>query len=668
MICVDPPSWDGQEGTAGQRALPRRHRAGVGRPAAGPAATATTPGRPTATRPRGSRRPDRGRAADASLRPAAGAAGYHRPGALRGRERSTPRRRGRGRLVQRRRLRALARRGRTARAHLPAARRLRRRRHGRRSTPPRRRSTSPTRSAGSTRSRSRPAPSGPGWPVRVFGDYRRELVWGALALVDGSVYVPTAAYCDSSEPRRRLPRRRREPARSPLDGGAGRPRRRRRAVGLGRRRVRPERRRALRGHLGCVPGGSNTGDGFTETAGYGDRLVQLGEDLSVEDSSHPADLPDRQDLDFVGSPVALDRTGCGGLVVAADKDDVVYAWHRGKLGRRPGLGAAARDVRPEQPAALAARLARVARVAVRGHGQRARPDPDRRRLLAARRVAASRSARAPRTARRRSRATRSGSPSTATNVLDGYDARTGERVAEVPLGGTTLEAPTIVDHRLVVGTFTGLVEGFSLGKANAPGDGPKPGAAAAESSWVDARHGWQSRASGRLRDRRRRQVVAPDLRRAGRSTVARLSRTRRDRRRPRPGPLHVHDAQALDRPTAAGRGARRRRSATSSWAAPASSTGGSGARCTCSPRSRSRAGGRVLEAGGVALRRRDRRRGRDPGRDRRARLEPRPRPGLGHGPARGRRCTARPRRRSTLPATRAAARDADRRRAGRSSR
>ena len=38
----------------------------------------------------------------------------------------------------------------------------------------------------------------PGWPVRVFSDYRRELAWGALALVDGSVYVPTAAYCDSS--------------------------------------------------------------------------------------------------------------------------------------------------------------------------------------------------------------------------------------------------------------------------------------------------------------------------------------------------------------------------------------------------------------------------------------------------------------------------------------
>ena len=38
----------------------------------------------------------------------------------------------------------------------------------------------------------------PGWPVKVFTDDRRELNWGALSLVDGSVYVPTASYCDTA--------------------------------------------------------------------------------------------------------------------------------------------------------------------------------------------------------------------------------------------------------------------------------------------------------------------------------------------------------------------------------------------------------------------------------------------------------------------------------------
>ena len=36
-----------------------------------------------------------------------------------------------------------------------------------------------------------------GWPVQVFTDDRSELDWGALTLADGSVYVPTASYCDT---------------------------------------------------------------------------------------------------------------------------------------------------------------------------------------------------------------------------------------------------------------------------------------------------------------------------------------------------------------------------------------------------------------------------------------------------------------------------------------
>jgi hypothetical protein len=35
-----------------------------------------------------------------------------------------------------------------------------------------------------------------GWPVAVYSDFRRELVWGALTLVDGSIYLGTGSYCD----------------------------------------------------------------------------------------------------------------------------------------------------------------------------------------------------------------------------------------------------------------------------------------------------------------------------------------------------------------------------------------------------------------------------------------------------------------------------------------
>ena len=35
-----------------------------------------------------------------------------------------------------------------------------------------------------------------GWPVRLYTDYRRELVWGAMTLVNGSIYLGTGSYCD----------------------------------------------------------------------------------------------------------------------------------------------------------------------------------------------------------------------------------------------------------------------------------------------------------------------------------------------------------------------------------------------------------------------------------------------------------------------------------------
>src|SRR5262249_18023729 len=35
-----------------------------------------------------------------------------------------------------------------------------------------------------------------GWPVQLYSDPSAELVWGALALIHGSVYVGTGSYCD----------------------------------------------------------------------------------------------------------------------------------------------------------------------------------------------------------------------------------------------------------------------------------------------------------------------------------------------------------------------------------------------------------------------------------------------------------------------------------------
>jgi hypothetical protein len=315
-----------------------------------------------------------------------------------------------------------------------------------------------------------------GWPVRVFSDFRRELDWGALTIADGAVYVPTAAYCDSSSLGGvfRVDTASQQVTRwiaVPNDeGGGGGP------WGWGGLAYDSETDHLYAATSGAFAGGSNTGDDYTEAAGYGDSLVELEPDLSVAASSHPSDLPDRQDLDFVGSPVVVERPGCGKLVVAADKDDVVYAWRADGVAGGPLWALRLEDYdisdplltnlawAPSTNSLYAVTGTAFDRIAVGGD---CAPKLDWTRPLGTK--------------------TENGSPTIAggtvwfaangTPMLYGYDARTGERVFSAPLGGTTLEAPTIADGRLVVGTMTGLIEGFTLGAHN-----PDP------PSWTTAVH------------------------------------------------------------------------------------------------------------------------------------------------------------------------------------
>ena len=82
-------------------------------------------------------------------------------------------------------------------------------------------------------------------------------------------------------------------------------------------------------------GGTNTGPAFSESAGYGEHLVELDPSLTMLGSSHPSDLTAAEDLDFSGSPVMFNRPGCGELAVAADKDDTLYAWRADDIDDGP---------------------------------------------------------------------------------------------------------------------------------------------------------------------------------------------------------------------------------------------------------------------------------------------------------------------------------------------
>lgn len=329
-----------------------------------------------------------------------------------------------------------------------------------------------------------------GWPVRVFTDFRKELVWGALTLAGGSVFVPTASYCDTPSVGgiHRVDVRTQQVATwlgVPEDEGGGGG-----VWGWGGAAYSPHDAALFAVTANAFPGGTNSGDNFSESAGYGEHLVELASDLTVEASSHPSDITDGVDLDFVGSPVVFSRAGCGELVVAADKDDQVYAWRANDVTAGPIWQLRLQPYDPENP--LLSQLAWSSKLsslyAVTGT------------QLVRIAIGPTCSARIAWT-RQLGTHTENGSPTIAgktvwfalngTPRLVGYDGQSGKRVFSAPLGGETVEAPTVTGNRLVVGTMSGFVEGFSFGRV-------VPAAVKAHytATWAGARYGWQTRPTG----------------------------------------------------------------------------------------------------------------------------------------------------------------------------
>jgi hypothetical protein len=243
-------------------------------------------------------------------------------------------------------------------------------------------------------------------------------------------------------------------------------------------------------------GGTNEGPAFSESAGYGEHLVELGPSLNVVAADHPPDLTAAEDLDFAGSPVVIDRPGCGELVVAADKDDELYAWRANDIGDGPVWSVPLESFDAADPmlsqiawsptleSIYAVTGTHVDRIAI---GSGCAPTVSWKTALGT--------------------ATENGSPTVSGNVLwfaingkptlVGYDARTGKRLFASGLGGTTLTAPTIVDGRLVIGTFTGVVEGLSFDATKRTiASAGAPASAVSAVSWATAKDAWESRDTG----------------------------------------------------------------------------------------------------------------------------------------------------------------------------
>jgi hypothetical protein len=332
----------------------------------------------------------------------------------------------------------------------------------------------------------------PGWPVPLYTDRYRELVWGALMLVRGSIYVPTGSYCDRPMEGKLLgvsiaTRAVHSWTSVPysLGGGGG-------IWGWGGAAYSAKRQSIFVVTGNAFNGGSNTGSSFHESAGYGEQLVQLTPDLRVRAASHPPDIRGNDDLDFVGSPVIVDRTGCGELVAALNKNGRLYLWRSIHIARGPIQTLALQNASPQQPVltqpAYSPELAslyvvtfsRLVRVTITKNCHA--------------RIAWSRPL---------GSATLHGSPTVSGNVvwltlsgspakLAGFDARTGALRLSRMLGGISFAAPLAVDGRL----FVDARHGYTTPTAAAS----RPATAASTlpeyRSWADTEHGWESREDG----------------------------------------------------------------------------------------------------------------------------------------------------------------------------
>jgi hypothetical protein len=336
----------------------------------------------------------------------------------------------------------------------------------------------------------------PGWPIRIYTDHRRELVWGAMTLVNGSIYVGTGSYCDRpmvgkvirvNLATRQISSWVSVPLR--LGGGGS-------VWGWGGVAYSPTRGTLFVATGNAFRGGTNVGKRFKESAGYGEHIVELSLDLAVRGAHHPPEMRGI-DIGFAGSPVLFRHQVCGDVVAAVNKDGFIYVWRATNVAA--GTLFRLRLSNPTTSAPLLSQPAyspRTGAVYVATPGRLVRVDLTsscRGRVTWGRKVG---------------NGLFNGSPTIAGDTvwlaenanrgtsLLGFDARSGASRYKARIAGPTYTAPTVVGDRLYVGTYIGAVQGFALstGFERPVGAGLSP--LPEYVSFADRLNGWASREDG----------------------------------------------------------------------------------------------------------------------------------------------------------------------------
>jgi hypothetical protein len=337
----------------------------------------------------------------------------------------------------------------------------------------------------------------PGWPVTVYTDFRRELVWGALTDVDGALYFGTGSYCDRKMVAKVfrvdiagggvsqwevVPKR--------LGGGGG-------VWGWGGLAYSAARDSIYAVTGNAFEGGVNRGKRFRESAGYGERLVELGPDLRVRGSSHPTDIHQKNDLDFVGSPVLFQDRSCGELAAALNKNGWLYLWRTQRLSAGPI--SRLRLSNPTLAAPLlsqAAYSSRTGALYVATPGRLVRVNVNgrcRARVAWSRKVGSGLFNGSPTIAGDNVWLVENGN---AGSALVAFRATNGAPTYRARLAGPGYVAPTVAGDRIYVPLYMGGVQGFALGAALARQPGGGGSGLNEYRSFADGMHGWASRENG----------------------------------------------------------------------------------------------------------------------------------------------------------------------------
>jgi outer membrane protein assembly factor BamB len=170
----------------------------------------------------------------------------------------------------------------------------------------------------------------PGWPVRLFKQPQRQLVWGALTLVKGKIYASTGLLCAPGSgsvysvdiATKKVARWIAVPL--SLGGGGG-------MWGWGGIAYDPRTSSLLAVTGDALVGGRNIGKNFDESAAYAEHIVQLGLDLKLRASQEPQHYKHYVDQDLTGTPVVIRASGCPALVAGESKNGTVYAWRLNRI-------------------------------------------------------------------------------------------------------------------------------------------------------------------------------------------------------------------------------------------------------------------------------------------------------------------------------------------------